>query len=149
MHGAGEAAHVGADFGHHHFGGAPLNARDRDQTFNRRCERGQQLLDAPAEFRAGFLDIVDVGQQAAYHKAMVRPKATGQGLAQFRDGEHVMLGESSEFRRLRRAIEKAQGDRDRAIRNVCRLYGVNRFDALPGAIRAALLALLDQALATI
>jgi hypothetical protein len=28
-------------------------------------------------------------------------------------------------------------DRERAIRNVCRLYGVSKLDALPGAIRAA------------
>lgn len=62
---------------------------------------------------------------------------------QQKHGEHVMLGESSEFRRLRHAVEKAQGDRDRAIRNVCRLYGVKAIDALPGAIRAATLALLD------
>jgi hypothetical protein len=61
---------------------------------------------------------------------------------QQKHGEHVMLGESSEFRRLRRAIEKAQGDRDRAIRNVCRLYGVKTVEALPSAIRAATLALL-------
>ena len=54
-----------------------------------------------------------------------------------------MLGESSEFRRLRHAVEKAAGDRERAIRNVCRLYGVKTIDALPGAIRAATLALLD------
>jgi hypothetical protein len=52
-------------------------------------------------------------------------------------------------RTLRHAVEKAAGDRERVIRNVCRLYTVNRFDALPGAIRAALLALLDQALPTI
>jgi hypothetical protein len=44
-----------------------------------------------------------------------------------------MLGESDEFRRLRHAVEKAVCDRERAIRNVCRLYTVNRFDALPGA----------------
>ena len=54
-----------------------------------------------------------------------------------------MLGESDEFRKLRRAIEKAHGDRDRAIRNVCCLYGVKTIDALPGAVRAATLALLD------
>ena len=54
-----------------------------------------------------------------------------------------MLGESDEFRKLRRAIEKAHGDRDQAIRNVCRLYGVKTIDALPSAIRAATLALLD------
>ena len=40
-----------------------------------------------------------------------------------------MLGESDEFRRLRHALEKAAGNRERAIRNVCSLYTVNRFDA--------------------
>jgi hypothetical protein len=54
-----------------------------------------------------------------------------------------MIGESEEFRKLRRAIEKAHGDRDRAIRNACRLYGVKAIDALPSAVRAATLALLD------
>jgi hypothetical protein len=53
-----------------------------------------------------------------------------------------MLGESDEFRKLRRAIEKAHGDRERAIRIVCRLYDVKTLDALPSAIRAATLALL-------
>jgi hypothetical protein len=50
-----------------------------------------------------------------------------------------VLGESDEFRRLRRAIDKAHGDRDQAIRNLCRLYGVKTIDALPGAVRAATL----------
>ena len=54
-----------------------------------------------------------------------------------------VLGESDEFHRLRRAIDKAHGDRDQAIRNLCRLYGVKTIDALPGAVRAATLALLD------
>jgi hypothetical protein len=54
-----------------------------------------------------------------------------------------LLGESDEFKRLRRAIDKAEGNRERALRNVCRLYGVNRLDALPGAIKGAVLALLD------
>jgi hypothetical protein len=58
-------------------------------------------------------------------------------------GRNRMVGESDEFRRLRHAVEKAHGDRERAIRNVCRLYGVNRLDALPGAIREATLALLE------
>ena len=53
-----------------------------------------------------------------------------------------VLGESDEFRKLRRAIDKAHGDRDQAIRNVCRLYSVKTVEALPGAIRAATLALL-------
>jgi hypothetical protein len=56
----------------------------------------------------------------------------------------VMLGNSPEFRRLRHAVEKAAGDQDRAIRNVCRLYGVNRLDALSGGIRASALALLNE-----
>jgi hypothetical protein len=58
-------------------------------------------------------------------------------------GNRVVLGESAEFRRLRHAVEKADGDREYAIRNVCRLYGVNRLDALPPGIRATALALLD------
>jgi hypothetical protein len=41
------------------------------------------------------------------------------------------------------AIDKAHGDSDQAIRNLCRLYGVKTIDALPGAVRAATLALLD------
>jgi hypothetical protein len=53
-----------------------------------------------------------------------------------------VLGESSDFRRLRHAVEKAAGDRERAIRNVFRLSGVKAIDALPGAIRAATFALL-------
>ena len=52
-------------------------------------------------------------------------------------------GESREFRRLRHAIEKAHGDRESAIRFVCRLYHVSSLDALPGSIQAATLALLD------
>jgi hypothetical protein len=55
-----------------------------------------------------------------------------------------MFGESDEFRRLRRAIDKAEGDRERAIRNVCRLYGVRELDALPRAIRSAVTALLGK-----
>jgi hypothetical protein len=54
-----------------------------------------------------------------------------------------MLGDSDEFRRLRHAVEKAHGDRERAIRNVCRLYGVSRLELLPSAIREATLALLE------
>ena len=41
-----------------------------------------------------------------------------------------VLGESDGFRRLRDAGEKAHGDHDRAIRNVCSLYGVKTLDAL-------------------
>jgi hypothetical protein len=51
-----------------------------------------------------------------------------------------VLGEADEFRKLRRAIDKAHGDRDQAVRNVCRLYSVKTVEALPGAIRAATLA---------
>ena len=54
-----------------------------------------------------------------------------------------LLGESDEFKRLRHAIEKARGDRERAITFVCRLYHVRTLDTLPGAIRGAVLALLD------
>ena len=57
-----------------------------------------------------------------------------------------MLGDSPEFRRLRHAVEKAEGDRERALRNICRLYGVKTLDALPSALRTAALTLLDAIL---
>jgi hypothetical protein len=41
-----------------------------------------------------------------------------------------VLGKSDEFRKPRHAIEKAHGDRDQAIRKICRLYGVKTIDAL-------------------
>ena len=59
-------------------------------------------------------------------------------------GRNRMVGESDEFRRLRHAVAKAHGDRERAIRNVCRLYGVSRLELLPSAIRAATLALMGN-----
>ncbi len=60
---------------------------------------------------------------------------------QSRERERLVLGDSPEFRRLRRAVEKAAGNRERAVRNICRLYGVKDLDALPSAIRAAARAL--------
>jgi hypothetical protein len=45
--------------------------------------------------------------------------------------------------RLRHDIEKAHGDRERALRNVCRLYDAKAHDALPPGIRATTLALLE------
>ncbi len=43
--------------------------------------------------------------------------------------------DSVEHKALSRAISKADGDRDRAIRNVCRLYHVKDLEALPLPIR--------------
>jgi hypothetical protein len=63
---------------------------------------------------------------------------------QQRAGNSVIIGESHEFRRLRHAIEKAHGDRERAVRNVCRLYGVKTLDAVPPGIRATAPALLSS-----
>lgn len=61
---------------------------------------------------------------------------------QQKSSNRVIVGESHEFRRLRHAIEKVHGDRERAVRNVCRLYGVKMLDALPPGIRATAQALL-------
>jgi hypothetical protein len=46
-------------------------------------------------------------------------------------------GASPEHRKLLHAIAKAGGDRERAIKNVYRLYGVKSFDALPAHIQNA------------
>jgi len=43
---------------------------------------------------------------------------------------------------LQRAIEKAGGDRERALRNVCRAFGVKSADRLPSAILTAAISLI-------
>jgi len=45
---------------------------------------------------------------------------------QSRERERLMLGDSAEFRRVRRAVDKAGGDRERAVRNICRLATIKR-----------------------
>jgi hypothetical protein len=52
--------------------------------------------------------------------------------------------ESREFRDLRRAVAKANGDRDRAIKAICRLYTVPDFDHLPAPVRSAAVSLLPS-----
>jgi hypothetical protein len=49
---------------------------------------------------------------------------------------HGAVG-STEHRRLVGAIAKANGDRERAIKNVCRLYAVKSLDQLPAHIKSA------------
>jgi hypothetical protein len=57
----------------------------------------------------------------------------------------IIVGESDRIQAATpRRRQGPRGDRERAIRNVCRLYGVNRLDALPSAILAATLALLGH-----
>ncbi len=58
-----------------------------------------------------------------------------------RDSRRI-IGPSDEFRRLRRAVEKAHGDPEAARRNVCRAYHLGRFEDVPHAARAAALALI-------
>ena len=43
--------------------------------------------------------------------------------------------DSSENKALSCAISKAEGDCDKAIKNICRLYGVKNLEALPEAIK--------------
>lgn len=50
--------------------------------------------------------------------------------------------DSREFRDLRRVIAKADGDRVRAIKAICRLYTVSDLDRLPAQIKPAALSLL-------
>jgi hypothetical protein len=53
---------------------------------------------------------------------------------QQKHGERVMLGESSEFRRLRHAVEKAAGDRERrsATSAACTCEGARCAACRPG-----------------
>jgi len=50
--------------------------------------------------------------------------------------------DSREFRELQRTIAKADDDRARAIKAICRFYTVPDFDRLPSPIRSAALSVL-------
>jgi hypothetical protein len=52
--------------------------------------------------------------------------------------------DSREHRDLLRAISKAEGDREAAVRNVCRLYRVRTLDALPPGVMSAAVALIAK-----
>jgi hypothetical protein len=52
--------------------------------------------------------------------------------------------DSREFRELGRAIAKANGDCERAIKAICRLYTVPDFERLPAPIKSAALSLLPD-----
>lgn len=52
--------------------------------------------------------------------------------------------DSREFRELQRAIAKADGNREHAIKAICRLYTVADFDRLPAPIKSAVLSLLPS-----
>ena len=57
--------------------------------------------------------------------------------------EGRLLGESDEFKRPRRVIDKADGDRERAFAtSVCRFYSVRTLNALSEAIKSEMTALL-------
>jgi len=60
-----EDAHVGADLGHDHLGGAPLHAGDRAEQLNRRRERADLLGDRSREQADLLIEEVDVGEDRA------------------------------------------------------------------------------------
>ena len=63
--GGREDAHVDADLGDDHLGGAPLNAGDRAQQLNGRLERGDLLLDRVGEPVDLLVEEVDVREDRA------------------------------------------------------------------------------------
>jgi hypothetical protein len=60
-----------------------------------------------------------------------------------RDALSSGAGSSPEHKALLRAIAKADGDRERAVKNVCRLYVVKSLDALPAHIKSVVLKMLS------
>jgi len=91
------------------------------------------LHDAPPPTRRNIfaLDSTSCNYEGRFAGFADAAKPVGANKTYQQKGDRGrMLGDSDEFKRLRHAVEKAHGDRERAIRNVCRLYGVNRLDAL-------------------
>ena len=82
--GGGEAAHVGADLGEEHFGGALPYARDRCQSLQLRRPRAEPLGDLHAHCHDGGVQEVDVGQLLGQQEPLVRTDPPREGPLQRR-----------------------------------------------------------------
>jgi hypothetical protein len=81
----GEDAHVGADLGEDHFGGAPLHAGNRAQQLNGRLERGDARLDRVREQVDLLIEEVQVGQDRADQRRVQLVEAALERFPERRD----------------------------------------------------------------
>jgi len=66
-----ELAHVGADLGEQHLGGAPVNTGDRVKQLQRAGERGGQLLDPRRQRRDRLIEEVDLREHLTDEQRVV------------------------------------------------------------------------------
>ena len=81
---AWEAAHVGAQLGDDHLGGALGDARNRAQKLTLALERAHALLDLCRERADRLIQVLDVRKQMGDQQRVVVAKAPLQRLAQQR-----------------------------------------------------------------
>ena len=79
----GEAAHVDADLGDDHLGGAPLDAGDRAEQLNRRGERGELRLDLVGEQLDLLVEEVEVGEDRRDDQRVLGIEAADDIVADF------------------------------------------------------------------
>ena len=77
-----EAAHVRADLGEQHLGGAPVDAGDRVQQLELTGERAGQLLDPLRQGRDRLVEEVDLGEHLPDQQRVVAGEAALERFAQ-------------------------------------------------------------------
>ena len=123
--GAGEDAHVRADLGDDHFGGAPLNTRDAAQQLNGRVERGDALLDRVRQPVDLLIEEVQVREDRADQQRVQIVEAALQGFPKRGDlltqaplreiGEHLGISRAGHERVEHRPAGLAQQVRRDAV----------------------------------
>ena len=98
----GEAAHVDADLGDDHLGGALLDAGDRAEQLNRGGERVELLFDLVGEQLDLLVEEVEVGEDRRDDQRVLAVETADQRLAQGGDlraqpalrqlGQHLRVG---------------------------------------------------------
>jgi len=102
-----EHAHVGADLGDQHLGGAALDAGDRAQQLNRRLERVNLLLDPTGQRVDVLLEFLDVREHPLEQEGVVLGEAVGERLAQLRQLlAQLALGQLGERLGIRLALDQ-------------------------------------------
>ena len=102
-----EHAHVDADLGDDHLGGAPLNAGDRAQEFNGLLERGDLLPDRLSQRRDLPIKKIDVLEDRADPHGVEMVKAALQRLLERRDlGAQPAARELGENLRIPRPVHE-------------------------------------------
>src|SRR4029450_7605409 len=80
----GEGAHIHTDLGDEDFGRPPVDARNAIQSVELVRKRGEAIFDLRAERADSLVEVIEMRQELAHQKRVVRPKPARERRAEGR-----------------------------------------------------------------